>query len=138
VMCYAKFLMASSTTIGSIMVIAAFLASATTKLYQYYFCLGLFLYLSYSYSLICLLDVWFTKDYNEEVFATENPKQAVTKVDVSDQIHLQKEDIPVSIAFKAVTINQSNNEVILQVKNFYVEKAEVACIKNAILLTTFH
>lgn len=64
-------------------------------------------------------------------------KQAITKDIVSDPIHLQKEDIPVSVAFKAVTINQ-NNEMILQVKNFYVEKAEVACITNIILLTTIH
>lgn len=54
-------------------------------------------------------------------------KQAVTKDDVSDEMHLQKEDIPVSIAFKSLTVNQYN-EMILQVKNFYVEKAEVACI----------
>ncbi|KAG4067816.1 hypothetical protein HA402_010502 [Bradysia odoriphaga] len=128
VMCYAKFLMGSSTTLGSIMVIAAFLASATTKLYQYYFCLGLFLYLTYSYSLSCLLESWFIKDYNEEVYTTENPKLTVTKsFDNSESIVLQKEDIPVSIAFKAVTINHYN-EMHLKVKNFYVEKAEVACI----------
>lgn len=54
-------------------------------------------------------------------------KQEVTRDEVSDPITLQKEDIPVSISFKAVTINQ-NNEMILQVKSFYVEKAEVACI----------
>lgn len=64
-------------------------------------------------------------------------KQAVTKDDVSDSIHLQKEDIPVSIAFKAITISQ-NNEMILQVKNIYVEKAEVACITDFILITTIH
>lgn len=62
-------------------------------------------------------------------------KQAVIKEDVSDSIRLQKEDIPVSIAFKAITMNQ-NNEMILQVKNIYVEKAEVACI--TVIITTIH
>lgn len=58
-------------------------------------------------------------------------KQTVTKDEEFDSIHLQKEDIPVSIAFKSVTINQ-NNDMILQVKNFHIEKAEVACTTNLI------
>ncbi|KAJ6638573.1 ATP-binding cassette sub-family C member 12 [Pseudolycoriella hygida] len=127
VMCYAKFLMSSNTTLGMIMVIVALLAGAPTKLCQYYFCLGMFLYLSYSYSLTSLLDVWFTTDYNQELFKCENPKQAVPKEDVSGSVHLQKEDIPVSIAFKDVTVN-TNNEMVSQIKNFHLEKAEVACI----------
>lgn len=56
-------------------------------------------------------------------------KQALPSDDASGSVHLQKEDIPVSIAFKAITINQ-NNDMILEIGNFYIDKSEVACITD--------